>query len=339
MMEERQLSSVRQAEKLIASCGLTLNEKVDYTVGIFEGDKLIATGSLVGDMIQMMAVSPERQGEDLSSSVVTHLIKYAFSKNIHNLCLYTKPDKVSTFEPLGFRLVALAKPYTALLEWGKPGIAEYCSSIKAMAGEVRGNASAIVMNCNPFTLGHRYLIERAAAQTDRVFILVVQEDLSVFPFDVRFRLISEGTADLPQVTVIPGGRYLVSSLTFPSYFTRETQLAQAQTAIDVEIFLRHIVPALGITRRYIGTEPYSPVTDIYNQAMKERLVPAGVEVVELKRVEKASQAISASRVRTLLAQGNLEAVKELVPISTYNYLVSEAAAPVIKMLREQRKTH
>ena len=171
------------------------------------------------------------------------------------------------FVPLGFSVVAAAKPYTALLEWGRFGITEYCRSIKAQAGIVCGNASAIVMNCNPFTLGHRYLIETAAAQSSRVYVFAVQEDISVFPFDERLRLIREGTAHLSNVTVIPGGRYIVSSLTFPSYFTKDTQLAAAQCAIDVEIFLKHIVPTLGIKRRYIGTEPFSPVTEIYNTTM------------------------------------------------------------------------
>jgi len=334
MIEERRLSNVKQAEDLIITCGLSVNYNVDYTVGIFYDDELVATGSLFGDMIQMMAVSPDHQGEDLSAVVITHLIKHALETGKNNLHLFTMPEKMNMFVPLGFSVVAVAKPYAALLEWGRPGISEYCRDIKAQAGEICGSASAIVMNCNPFTLGHRYLIETAAAKNSRVFILAVQEDISVFPFDVRYRLICEGTAHLPNVTVIPGGRYVVSSLTFPSYFTKDTQLANAHCAIDVEIFLKHIVPTLGITKRYIGTEPFSPVTEIYNKTMKERLVPAGIEVVELPRIEKSGAAISASRVRALLTVGNMEAVKELVPMTTYNYLASEAAIPVLSKLRK-----
>lgn len=335
MIEERHLSSVRQAEDLIRRCGLSLNYDVDYTVGIYCDDELIATGSLFGDMIQMMAVSPDHQGEDLSSIVITHLIKHALEMKKSSVHLFTRPEKINMFSPLGFNVVAVAKPYAALLEWGRPGIHEYCSDIKAQAGEAQGSTSAIVMNCNPFTLGHQYLIETAASQSSRVIILAVQEDLSVFPFHVRYRLIREGTSHLPNVTVIPGGRYVVSSLTFPSYFTKDTQLANAHCAIDVEIFLRHIAPALGITRRYIGTEPFSPVTEIYNKTMKERLIPAGIEVVELKRKEKSGEAISASRVRALLAQDKMKAVKELVPRSTYDYLMSEAAAEVLNKLKKQ----
>lgn len=334
MLEERSLPNLNQVEALIKSCGLSINYNVDYTMGIFYDDEPVATGSLYEDMIQMVAVSPHYQGNDLSAIVITHLVNYAFDNGRTNLHLFTKPEKVSMFLPMGFNTVAIAKPYAALMEWGKPGIAEYCNILKAQAGNISGNASAIIMNCNPFTLGHRYLIETAASESSKLFVMVVQENLSVFPFDVRYRLIREGTSHLPNVVVIPGGRYAVSSLTFPSYFTKNTELAHAHCAVDVEIFLKHIAPALDITRRYVGTEPFSPVTEIYNETMKKRLIPAGIELVELPRIEKSGAAISASRVRQLLAQGNLEAVKELVPEITFNYLISEAAKPVLSKIRK-----
>lgn len=168
--------------------------------------------------------------------------------------------------------MASAKSYAALLEWGKPGIEEYCCNIHKNTEKSGDYASAIVMNCNPFTLGHRYLIEREAEESSHVFILAVQEYISIFPFDVRLKLISQGTSDLSNVTVIPGGRYVVSSLTFPSYFTKDTRLASSHSAIDAEIFLTHIAPSLNVKRRYIGSEPFSPVTQIYNKTMKELLI-------------------------------------------------------------------
>lgn len=333
VMKERSLPSVRQAEHLIKSCGLSMNYDVDYTVGVFDDNKLVATGSLSGDMIQLLAVSPNYQGRDLAAMVITHLIKYSLEIGVPNLHLYTKPDNIHVFLPLGFRVVAKAQPYAALLEWGQPGITEYRSHIKAEAGDILGNASAIVMNCNPFTLGHQCLIETAATQDDKVFVLVVEEDLSVFPFDVRLRLVQEGTTPFPNIAVIPGGRYVVSSLTFPSYFTKETELAHAHSAIDIEVFLKHIVPTLNIDKRYIGTEPFSPVTEIYNKTMKKRLIPAGLKVVELPRMEKSGVAISASLVRKLLKQGNMSAVEKLVPKTTFDYLTSEAAVPILERLQ------
>lgn len=335
MIDERALIDVNEAESLIRKCGLTVNRDEDYTVGLYDSDQLVATGSLRGDMIQMIAVSPERQGEDLSSIVITNLIKHAMDKGIRNLYLFTKPDKMNMFVSLGFKPVAVAKPYAALLEWGVPGINEYIRDIKARAGKIECGTSAIVMNGNPFTLGHQYLIERASSESGRVFVFAVQEDLSVFPSDVRYKLICDGSSRLPNVTVIPGGRYVVSSLTFPSYFTKDTEFADAYSAMDIEIFLQHIAPALKITKRYVGTEPFSPVTEIYNQTMKERLPRSGVEVAEIPRLEKSGAAISASSVRELLSEGNVEAVKELVPESTYRYLTSDEARPILDRLKRE----
>ncbi|MEG0753063.1 MAG: [citrate (pro-3S)-lyase] ligase [Angelakisella sp.] len=334
-MREEYKISLKTAEPLIRSCGLSLSLGVDYTVGVFEEDVLVATGSLCHDMIQMLAVSEQHQGEDLAAVVITHLIGQARQRGYSGVHLFTKPGKVSMFSPLGFRQIAIAPPHAALLEWGSPGIADYCATLRRDAGEPKPVTAALVMNCNPFTLGHRYLVETAAANADKVVILVVEEDVSEFPFAHRIELVRQGTAHLPNVVVLSGGRYAVSSLTFPSYFTKEDNLAAAQSAIDADIFVRHTAPALGVTKRFVGTEPLSPTTAIYNAALLERLPPAGIEVVELMRREQHGAPVSASRVRKLLSEGRLPEVQELVPDTTWAYLNSDIAVPVLERL--QRK--
>jgi [citrate (pro-3S)-lyase] ligase len=319
MLEERQLYGPEEAESLIKQCGLTVNKDVDYTMGLFDDGLLVATGSIKGDMLQMMAISPNYQGYDLTSIVVLHLMKYANNHDITTLHLFTKPKNIQIFIPLGFKPVAVVRPYTALMEWGKPGIEEFCSNLKERAFP---DAAALVMNCNPFTLGHRWIIERAASENAHVFVLVVQEDVSMFPFVNRIKLVREGTADLSNVTVIPGGRYVVSSLTFPSYFTAEEDLAAAQSSIDAEIFVKHIAPALGVKKRYVGSEPFSAVTNIYNNVLIGRLSQGGIQVIKLDRFEVEGIPVSASRVRRLLSQGNMSEIKKLVPPTTWDYLNS-----------------
>lgn len=346
-----------QAEPLLSQCSLKCPASVNYTAGVFDdAGKLVATGSLAGDMIQGVAVDPSRQGEDLTGKLLTHLISAAAEKGIHALYLFTKPEKAVQFQGLGFRLVASVRPYAALLEWGSPGIdwykerltiirrnAEVSYYMKKSGGRqfmpVPGSmipaprAAALVMNCNPFTKGHRWLVEQAAAENDLVYLLVVEENKSLFSFDDRFAMVRRGTADLSNVSVIAGSRYCVSSLTFPSYFTKEENLAKAQTAMDAEIFCRHIAPQLGITRRYLGTEPLSPVTAVYNETLKARLPKDGIEVLEIPRLEQDGQPVSASRVRAILGD-SLDALQnpsaqlvsdlsELLPQSTLDYLLKE----------------
>lgn len=181
---------------------------------------------------------------------------------------------------------------------------------------------SIVMNCNPFTLGHRYLIEQALKQCDYLAIFVVQEDKSIFPFEDRLRLVSEGVADLSNVMVIPSGRFIISSLTFSEYFNKsKLQERVIDTSMDLLIFAKEIAPCLHITKRFVGEEPFDKVTRQYNESMKKILPEYGVEFVEIPRKKCNDEAISASRVRRLIEQKDFASIKELVPESTFKYLV------------------
>ena len=336
MYTERKIR-LEDALPLLERCGLTRsNQAPQYTVGIYEedGEELLATGSLVGSMLQMLAVDPDRQGEDLLAKLVTHLLREAFQQGICQVYLFTRYEKQAFFQGLGFSLVADVPGKAALLEWGQEGIQTYCRRLRAQVPPAEGSTGALVMNCNPFTLGHRYLIEQAANLCDRVVVLAVEEDLSLFPFEVRLSLLRQGTADLPKVTVIPGGRYVISSLTFPSYFTKAQELAEVQAYLDAEVFRRHLVPALGIQYRFLGTEPLSPVTQLYNQVVTRTLEPAGVSVRLIPRLEVEGEPVSASRVRALLGEGRMEAIRPLVPHCTWQYLNSPDCSGIRRRLRE-----
>ena len=134
-------------------------------------------------------------------------------------------------------------------------------------------------------------------------------------------LVKAGTAHLANVTVLPSGPYMISAATFPTYFLPDRDSADAvRCGLDVEIFAGHIAPALGITRRYVGSEPFSAMTAQYNRALADALPPRGVALVEIPRLEQGGAAVSASRVRALLRAGELAAVRDLVPPTTYEYL-------------------
>jgi [citrate (pro-3S)-lyase] ligase len=322
--EERALfseSDFGRRARLLASRGLGVPGNEDAVYGIFDPDgELAATGSLAGKIIEGVAVSDGFDGEGLSAKILTALIREAANRGIYHLFLFTKPDAAERFAALGFRLVAAADS-SALLEWGRPGIEEFVSGLRLAAGAPMEGTGCVVANCNPFTLGHRYLIEQAAASSVRLFVIIVSEDRSEFSFDARFRMAREGTEDLPNVTVLSGGDYVVSGATFPSYFTKASELAAVHASLDLEIFASRIAPALGVGRRFVGTEPFSPVTKIYNETMKRVLPPRGVEVAEIPRLETAGAPVSASRVRALLSEGRMEEAKELVPLSTRRFFL------------------
>jgi [citrate (pro-3S)-lyase] ligase len=193
-----------------------------------------------------------------------------------------------------------------------------------VAGGAGGRtAGAVVLNANPFTLGHQWLVEQAAARVEVLLLLVVREDRSAFPFEVRRRLVEEGTRHLANVVVLDTGRYAVSALTFPAYFLGKGEpVADYQLELDLDLFGRRIAPALGVGRRFFGSEPGCATTRAYNAAMHRLLPRHGVEPVELARLEVGGAPISASTVRRALARGDVPTLRGLVPAPTLAYLLS-----------------
>ena len=188
-------------------------------------------------------------------------------------------------------------------------------------------AGAIVMNCNPFTNGHRRLIEQAAGEVDRLYILVVEEDRSVFPFAERFEMVKAGTADLANVVVAPSGRFVISSLTFPEYFMKDyVKERDFDVSGDVRTFCERIAPSLGITVRFAGAEPFDPVTANYNRTMAELLPQYGLRFREIPRFSTADgRTISATEVRRLLAAGDFAALAAFVPPTSLESLKAHHA--------------
>lgn len=185
----------------------------------------------------------------------------------------------------------------------------------------------VVMNCNPFTLGHRYLIEQAAKQVERLFVMVVREDCSLFAYAERKAMVEQGVAHLENVTVIDGSEYVISQATFPTYFLKRLDdAADTQMLLDLDLFRRHIAPALGTTVRFVGTEPTDRLTRRYNQLMHEVLA----DVRETVRLEKKGNAVSASRVRKAMEQGDMSTIKQLVPPTTLPYIIAHLATQALQ---------
>lgn len=183
---------------------------------------------------------------------------------------------------------------------------------------------SIVMNCNPFTNGHKFLIETASRMVDQLYIFVVEENKSFFQFEDRMELVKKGTAYLDNVCVLPSGKFIISAETFPGYFYKaDLQDATIDASKDVDIYGQYIAPALGITYRFAGEEPLDLVTRQYNQAMEERLPLYGIRFIVIPRKKNSGAVISASRVRACMKEGKWEEIKKIVPATTYSFLVEK----------------
>lgn len=305
-------------EAFLRRAGLEPDENLQATALVWDDGQIIATGSRQDNLLKCIAVDDTRQGEGLTGTLLTQLRQDAFRNGHSHLFLYTKPKNKWMFSSLFFYPIAQTKD-VLLMENKEHGILDFLASLPDEPQ--KGTVGALVMNCNPFTKGHRYLIETAAEECDHVYIFVLSEDKSEFPAQDRMDLVKLGTADLHNVTVLPTGPYLISSATFPTYFLKDREQAGTiQCLLDIDIFCKYYVPKFGIQRRYVGTEPLSPMTDQYNRALIAALPEKGIEVRQVPRLEQDDTPVSASAVRAALAAGDWDRLEKLVPRTTYDYL-------------------
>lgn len=303
-------------EELLRSSGLTPEEQPAQTALLWDGHVLVATGSRQGNLLKYLATDSRYQGQGLLAKALTALRQEAFQEGHRHLFLYTKPQNEQLFLPLFFYRVA-STDEVLLMEDQKDGIRTFLESLP----RAQTDSGAIVMNCDPFTLGHRYLIETAAAQCKHLYVFVLSEDKGCFSAKDRLNMVKAGTADLPNVTVLPTGPYLISSATFPTYFLKDRDCAkEVQCQLDVAIFADYYAPRFRITHRFVGTEPFSSMTAEYNRLLAEALPRHGIELTQIPRKEIGGTPISASAVRAALVQKDWDAVKKLVPRTTFDYL-------------------
>lgn len=352
------LNSVRRrVEAFLAANGLRLAPLDRYVVVTRDedGDEILAGGGLDGNVIKCVAVSESARSEGLMNILVSRLIAIAREEGRESVKAFTKPENEGIFKSLGFALIA-SSPNAILMENGRGGLPEYRKYLASLARP--GRNGAIVMNANPFTKGHRYLVEQAASQVDNLYVIVVKEDRSRFPYVERKAMIEAGCAGLDNVVVCEGSDYAISAATFPTYFLKKLDDAtDTQIALDLDLFVNHIAQPLGVTVRFAGSEPEDALTRRYNELMAEILPGTSVAVVrqdhqpdselvegsalrqarrpidfvEIPRLEQKGKPLSATSLRRALDKGGFKEAMEYIPKSSIPYLVADLAERALRL--------
>lgn len=343
----------RQIEMFLQTNGLRY-DGVDYYAAIVDesSDEMIAGGGLKGSVIKCVAVADGHKGEAVANVIVSHLIAKANAEGCQCVKLYTKPDNRQLFESLSFRLIA-ESPNAILMETGVGGIEKYSEELRVKSEELgvkseelrvkneelkndesvvsnaRKPIGVIVMNANPFTLGHRFLVEQSSELVERLYVVVVREDCSMFSYNERKAMVSQGVRDIGNVVVVDGSDYAVSAATFPTYFLKQlSDATDTQIILDLDLYRRRIAPALGATIRFFGSEPTDPLTRRYNELMHQQLGEEHVH--EIQRKQQEGSVISASRVRKAMMEGCLWDAIQLVPPTTIPYIIGHLASMALQ---------
>ncbi len=313
---------------------LDYDDGILFTVNLFDHEnEIIATGSMADNILKCIAISDRYQGEGLCASVLTHLLTHAAKEGLTHLFLFTRPANKSIFSGLGFYPI-VETPDVLMMENKKNGLQSFVDSL--YRPEINSDIGAIVANCNPFTNGHLYLIETAARACKWLHLFILSEDKSDFSTEVRYRLVCEGVSHLKNVTVHGTSHYLISTATFPTYFIKnKAKINEINCTLDLTLFKDYFAKNLNITKRFVGTEPFCPVTAKYNEQMKAFFDGTGIEVVEIPRLLAEGEGISASRVRRLMAQGDYASIQLLVPPATYDYILSSEGVMLAEKLKNE----
>ena len=360
----------QRIEAFLKRNALRIDDMNYYAAVLDDDGEMIAGGGLKDDVIKCVAVDDAHKGEAIANTLVSHLISHANQEGYGCIKLFTKPKNRQLFESLSFRLLAeapeailmetgiggISNTVEALkkIKEESEKYKEYNKECKEDSKECKEEektnlntstshhhttttpqhlnttpprGGVVVMNCNPFTLGHRYLIEQAAKQVERLYVMVVREDCSLFAYTERKAMVEQGVADIENVNVIDGSDYAISRATFPTYFLKRLDdAADTQMLLDLDLFRRHIAPALGATVRFVGTEPTDQLTRRYNQLMHDALK----DVRETDRLEKDGYAVSASRVRKAMEEGDMNTIRQLVPPTTLPYIIAHLATQALQ---------
>lgn len=338
-MHTKRVESDKKAwNQLLNNEGIKSEENIDETFGLFENDKLVATASRYQNVIKCVAVDSTSQGGVYFNEIISHLVSTNAQKGYFKNYVYTKPESKQAFEYLGFKEIENVDNKLVFMEKAITGFTEFINKLAKYKTDYK-NVSAIVMNANPFTLGHQYLIETAAANSDFTYVFVLSEEMSVFTAQVRIELVRQGVKHLSNVKVLSTENYMVSNATFPSYFLKEDDdTTSIQARLDAKIFADHIAKTLNISKRFVGSEPFSKATNMYNEAMlKEFKGKLKLSVIERKAND--SDIISATKVRNLLIEDKVEEVKKFVPQTTYDFLISDEGKNIIELLKESQHEH
>lgn len=307
----------------------------DKTFVIRDNGEIIATGSADGNILKYFFACKKYEGQGAIGIIYNSLLNHVLESGYDSFFVFTTPNNRMVFQSLGLKEVH-STDRVSLFEGGFYNYNSWVKKVKSSLNPKKGTRGAIIMNCNPMTLGHKYLIEKALEKVDDLLIFVVEEDKSIFPFNDRFNIMKEEVKDLEQVNLLKGGPYIISQGTFPTYFIKKKdEMLEIYTELDGSIFGEKIAKDLDIDMRFLGSEPKDLVTLAYNNTLKTILEEKDIKVEIVPRIELNDNIVSASHVRSLIKENKIKEAYKYLPESTIDYLQSEKGKNIITKLQEK----
>ena len=301
--------------KLLEENDLELDKLIDKTFYLEEDSEIIGTISCYKNIIKCVALKKGYTGSGYFEKLVSEMINHIYQKGITNIMVFTKPIYEMQFKSMGFKEI-VKTDNVITLEYGLSNIDKVLKSYKNKIESYfnieleKSNIGAVVINGNPVTLGHEYLIETASKNHSFVIVFLLEEDLSYFTYKERMTLAYLAFLPYRNVLVVPSTDYIVSSLTFPGYFLKEESKKNKEWAkVDALIFKNYFMKELNIKARFVGTEEKGYMK-VYNDTLQEVLQD---KLVIVDRIKNNDKVISASAIRKLIEEEKIDEAMESIP--------------------------
>jgi [citrate (pro-3S)-lyase] ligase len=292
-------------------------EDLDASYIIRDAGEIIATVSVKKNLIKFFYIDDKYQGEGLAIELINSALEDIIAKGYRSYFVFTKAKNENIFTSLSMDTIEKTED-VVLLEGGFFKYADWIEIIKKDLDKDEYNA--IVMNANPLTLGHEYLVDKALENDRDLIIFVLEEDASYFSTRDRYEIVKKHYQDNDRVHVYKSGPYIISRATFPTYFLKkDTDKLKVYTELDAKIFARRIAKDLNIKKRYFGTEPIDKVTQKYNEMMMKILSEYGIATEFIERKTIDGEVISASKVRECY-ENDFSACKKYLSSDVYELL-------------------
>lgn len=309
----------------------------ERTLVIRDNGKIIATASVDGKILKYFFVDENYLGQGILVILYNDLLNYLLENEILDHFVFTSPKNYEIFNGIGLKEV-IRTDEVLLLEGGFSNYSDWVEKVRVLLNPLVMSRGAIVANCNPMTLGHKFLMEFASEKVDELIVFIVEEDKSAFTTEERFSIVAKEFGNHSKIKVVHGGPYIISSATFPTYFLKElNSLTDVYTKLDATIFSEKIARDLNINIRFVGNEPLDKMTARYNENLKKYITREGLSLEIIERIQDNKDYISASRVRKLLKENNIEEALELCAPSTVEFLTSERGKEKIKELQYEKR--
>ncbi|MDR1782044.1 MAG: adenylyltransferase/cytidyltransferase family protein [Bacilli bacterium] len=305
--------NLTKLKTFIIKQNLFFDKDIDTCLIIKENDNIVACACKKDNIFKMIAVDESYQSNNYVATLLSELINISYSQGYSHFFIYTKMMYQNIFVSFGFKLIVYYQEI-GFFEKGSIDINSYYLDYY----NDNTNKGCIVMNANPFTKGHYFLIKEALKKVDFLYVFVVEEDKSFFNFKTRFKLIKEATKHLNNILVIPSGPYIISQATFPTYFLKNLNDASEYYANIDGLTFKKIMNLLNINYRFVGNEPLDNLTNYYNSCLKNILHD---QLIIIERLSNEEDIISASKVRMLLTNKEFNKIKNYVLSCNYQDII------------------